>query len=374
VPFLSQAAASPLHDIAQALAAKDEASRGLTADRVTDLFVVNAAAFNDQHVALFDQVIGLLADAIEIRARARLADKLADVPNAPPNVIRRLATDEIAVARPVLTRSPLLSDADLIATARARGRDHMLAITERAHLTESVTDVLVAEGDRVVVNAVASNPTARLSEKSYDSLVARSEADALLHAAIARRRDIPSRHMAALFDLAKKAARERLQSELAQTSRRAVRDAINASARDIAAEAQLRHDDLSAAMARAAGLLDQGKLNPPAVADMARRGDAEEVICSLALLAQVQASLATRAVVEGDHDLLLTIARSIDLDWDIVRAIMSIRKERRPGPRQFEALAESYARLTMPTAQRLLRYLHAREEVSAAGQRRTNVR
>jgi hypothetical protein len=161
---------------------------------------------------------------------------------------------------------------------------------------------------------------------------------------------------------------------LAQTSRRAVRDAINASARDIAAEAQLRHDDLSAAMARAAGLLDQGKLNPPAVADMARRGDAEEVICSLALLAQVQASLATRAVVEGDHDLLLTIARSIDLDWDIVRAIMSIRKERRPGPRQFEALAESYARLTMPTAQRLLRYLHAREEVSAAGQRRTNVR
>jgi uncharacterized protein (DUF2336 family) len=37
--------------------------------------------------------------------------------------MRRLAKDEIAVARPVLARSPRLSDDDLIAAARVGGRD-----------------------------------------------------------------------------------------------------------------------------------------------------------------------------------------------------------------------------------------------------------
>lgn len=368
------ATAGHLEDIARALAAKDETSRDVTADRVTDLFVAHAANFNDQHIAVFDQVIGLLADAIEWRARARLAEKLADVPNAPPGVIRRLATDDIAVARPILARSGRLSDAELIETARARGRDHMLAISERQNLSEPVTDVLVAEGDRLVVNAVASNPTARFSDHSYDQLVARSAADALLHAAIARRRDIPSRHMSALFDLAKKAARERLQSELSQASRRAVREAVNASARDIAAETLARHGDYHAAMAIVAKRLDDGGLDGGAIAGMAKRGEVEQVICALSLLAQVQAPLAERAAVGGDHDLLLTIARSIDLGWDVVRLILSMRKEKRPGPQQFATLSESYSRLTVPTAQRLLRYLHAREAVATPGQRFANVR
>jgi uncharacterized protein (DUF2336 family) len=372
-PVLSQSVGH-LDEIAKALAAKDEPSRNLTADRVTDLFVAQAAAFSDQHVAVFDQVIGLLADAIEGRARARLAEKLADVPNAPPGVIRRLATDDISVARPVLARSTRLSDDELIATARARGRDHMLAISERTNLSEPVTDVLVAEGDRVVVNAVASNPTARFSDHSYDSLVERSAADALLHAALARRRDIPSRHMTALFDLAKKAARERLQNELAQASRRAVREAVNASARDIAAETLSRRNDYEAAMASVARRLDDGGLDGGDLRGMAKRGEIEQVICALSLLAQVQATLAERAVAGGDHDLLLTIARSIDLEWDVVRLILSMRKDRRPGPQQFISLSESYGRLTVPTAQRLLRYLHAREAVSTPGQRLTNVR
>jgi uncharacterized protein (DUF2336 family) len=369
---LNQSAES-LSEIARAISAKDESSRGVTAERLTDLFVANAASFSEQHVALFDQVIGMLAYAIEMRARVRLAEKLADVPNAPTGVIRRLAKDEISVARAVLSRSPRLTDSDLIAAARARGRDHMLAISERANLSEPVTDVLVSEGDRVVVNAVASNPTARFSEQGYDSLVALSEADALLHSVIARRQDIPPRHMTALFDLAKKAARERLQTELAQTSRRAVRDAVNASAKDIATETLANRADLDAAMAKVADLFEKDRLNASVLADMARRGEAEQVICSLSLLAQVQLGLAERAVAQGDHDLLLTIARSADFDWDVVRLILSIRGERRPGPRQFELLSSSYARLTVPTAQRLLRYLNARQAVGSTNHRLTNV-
>jgi uncharacterized protein (DUF2336 family) len=354
-----------LNDIALAFAAKSEPERSRMAEHVTDLFVSQAAGFNDAHVELFDQVIGVLADAIETRARARLSEKLADVPNAPPRVVLKFANDDIAVARPVLARSQLLTDSDLVATAKARGRDHMLAISERANLSEPVTDVLVSEGDRVVVNAVASNPTARFSDAGYDALVERSGEDALLQAAIGRRRDIPPKHMAVLFDLAKKAARERLQAEVAQAGRRAVRDAVDASARDIAAETLERKGAYDLAMANVTTLMDERKLDDSALGEMARRGQDLNVVCALAVMAQAPISVCERAVLGPDHDLLLTVARSVGISWPTVKAIISIRKEAKPGPRQYETLEESYGRLSMPTAQRLLRYLLAREAVTS---------
>jgi uncharacterized protein (DUF2336 family) len=357
--------AASVVEFAEILAARDDVSRVSAANKVTDLFIAQAPLFSDSHIALFDQVISVLADAIEVRARARLADRLADVPNAPPNIIRRFSQDEIAVARPVLTRSARLTDQDLIAAARGGGRDHMLAISERRDLAEPVTDVLVSEGDRVVVNAVANNPTARFSETSYDALVNRSGEDELLQAAIARRRDIPARHMSVLFELAKKAARQRLESEIAQVSRRAVRDAVNTSARDIAAETLAMSDSYKEAVPVVTALMQQNKLDDAAIADFARRAQMAHVICGLAVLGQTPVSLPERAIAAADHDLLLILSRSMDLSWPTVRAMLSMRKEHKPGPRQFETLADSYGKLTRPTAERLLRYLHARENVAA---------
>jgi uncharacterized protein (DUF2336 family) len=357
--------AASVVEFAEAVAAKDDGARLATANRITDLFVAHAPSFSESHIELFEQVIGLLADAIEVRARARLSDRLADVPNAPSGVIRRFAKDDIAVARPVLARSPQLTEADLIDAARSRGRDHMLAISERRDLSEKVTDVLVGEGDRVVVNAVASNPTARFSDLTYDTLVNRSGDDELLQAAIARRRDIPQRHMVVLFELAKKAARERLQAEIAQVSRRAVREAVNSSARDIAAETIAMSDAYKAAVADVTALMNKGQLNDGAVLEYARRGQTAHVVCGLAALGKVPVSLPERAVTAGDHDLLLILAKSMDLTWPTVRAILCLRKEQKPGPRQFDQFSESYAKLAPQTAERLLRYLHAREAVSA---------
>jgi hypothetical protein len=67
----------------------------------------------------------------------------------------------------------------------------------------------------------------------------------------------------------------------------------------------------------------------------------------------------------ADHDLLTILGKSLDIPWPTVRAILSMRKETKPGLKQLETLAESYAKLAPATAERLLRYLHARESVVA---------
>ena len=93
------------------------------------LFLDGAPNFNDDHVALFDDVIGCLIEEIEAKALAELARKLAPVPNAPEDVVRTLAkNDDIAVAGPVLQKAKL-DDPELKYIAETKSQAHLLALS-----------------------------------------------------------------------------------------------------------------------------------------------------------------------------------------------------------------------------------------------------
>src|ERR687893_459972 len=87
--------------------------------RVTAFFLGRASRFSEEHVRLFDNVIGRLVEEIESKARAELAQHLAPVSNAPVEVVRRLAADDdISVAGPLLLQSSRLRDTDLVDVAK----------------------------------------------------------------------------------------------------------------------------------------------------------------------------------------------------------------------------------------------------------------
>ena len=107
------AAHSILVELEDAIANGTSQKRVDTLRRVTDLFMIGADQYSEEQVGLFDSVIARLADDIEARARAELAQRLAKVAQAPPMVMTTLADDDIIeVAAPVLTHSPRLDDAD----------------------------------------------------------------------------------------------------------------------------------------------------------------------------------------------------------------------------------------------------------------------
>src|SRR5262245_36820121 len=122
------ARAAILSDVRKAISARSVSDhRGLTR-HLTDLFVVNAAALRDAEISLFDEVLNELIREIDTAARALLALRLAPVGNAPANLMRSLASDDEAeVACPVLTQSEQLDDPTLVATARSKSQEHLLA-------------------------------------------------------------------------------------------------------------------------------------------------------------------------------------------------------------------------------------------------------
>ena len=85
----------------------------------TDLMM--AGRYSEDEIWTFGEVIGRLADEIEVAARAELARQLADFGNAPANIINKLAfDDDIEVAGPVLQGSERLEPYALIANALAQ--------------------------------------------------------------------------------------------------------------------------------------------------------------------------------------------------------------------------------------------------------------
>ena len=98
------APASLLPELEEVVQHGSAEKRAETLRRITSLFLDGAPSFNEEHVALFDDVIGCLIEEIEAKALAELARQLAPVPNAPIGVVsaaRRRMTIS-TVAGPVL--------------------------------------------------------------------------------------------------------------------------------------------------------------------------------------------------------------------------------------------------------------------------------
>ena len=208
-----------IDELEDAITKQNLRQRATVMRRVTDLFIVNSTGFSEEHIAMFDDVMSRLVVAIDKSARAEFGNLLARHGNAPLQTTRILALDdEIAVAGPILSQSQCLDDETLVAGAKTKSQEHLLAISQRSSISEAVTDVLVERGNADVVVNTAANAGAKFSEFGCSTLVARSGEDKAIALRVWLRRDIPRHHLLALFA----SASEEVQRELEVADRQKV--------------------------------------------------------------------------------------------------------------------------------------------------------
>jgi hypothetical protein len=218
---------SLIDELNEAVATGGDKERQRILERVADLFAAGARGYASDQIALFDDVLQRLSADIEVKARARLARRLAHIERAPPKLIRSLAfDDEIAVAEPLLLHSTQLSDADLVANATVKSQEHLFAIAQRLKLSEQVTDVLVERGDRRVIHKVAANKGARFSLPGYGKLTNRARRDRKLTLTLGRRSDLPRQYFLKLLETASASVRAKLEEADPQAVA-AIRDMID---------------------------------------------------------------------------------------------------------------------------------------------------
>jgi uncharacterized protein (DUF2336 family) len=312
-----------------------------------------------------------LAADIEVKARARLAHRLAGLNQAPPKLMRSLAFDDkIAVAGPVLTRWEPLSDDDLVENARTKSQAHLLAIAQRLKLSEAVTDVLVERGDRRVVRKVAGNHGARFSLAGYERLTAYALRDRRLSLTLGRRSDIPRQYFIKLLETASASVRAKLEAANPQAVA-AIRSTVDEVASAMQKEAREASPEYNAARRDARLRFHAHPVGEVNVHAPARAQEFDKVVVALAKLGQFPVDMVERALLDEGKDMLLVLARAAGCSWITTRELLQMQAANRNlTPDDLSLAFERFKKLSQETARNVVAFRERRLQMQGRQMKR----
>jgi len=337
---------------------------------ITDIFLDKPETHSSEASAHFGGIMKKVAYELEVEVRAELAERLSEQAAAPYELIRKLASDEIEVAQPVLKASPVLTQHDLMEVAENRGQDHLHAITHRRDIGEDLSEKLVQRGDDRVVEGLVRNKTAAINRNTMENIVHRAQRSTnnQLDAPLVDRTDLPPDLMQEMFWSVSKDLRERI---LEQTSK------IDESKLDRAlAEIEAKFEDRPAMPARTISkpqalvnrLARQGELNEPKLVEFARTQQIPELICALAKMAEIDHATAKRILFDQSGEGLTIACRASDFERNTYSAfLLSVDPGNPRSIQETSRLLSIYDKMDRATAQRIMRFWRVRKETMDRG-------
>jgi uncharacterized protein (DUF2336 family) len=331
-------------------------------EQVTDLFQADVDRLDETQTDVFDDVLIRLMERVDKQALIHLSTILSEIELAPRETVRRLAFHEdTAVAAPILAKSNRLSEKHLIEIAGSCGQQHLLAISARKSLNESLTEALIRRGDTVVFNALAQNAGARFSESGYAALIGNAERDESLIERLGLRMDIPAKLLRKVLAMATDAVWLRLS--------RATRPVAHHKGHSPDAAASITPSspiDYTEVMNEVVALNRAGKLKDPTVNRFAVRGEQEKVVAALAFMTEVKAEEIEPLMKDGRLYGLIVACKAARLDWSTTTQII----RNRPGcppvtARELEQGREVFDALLLSVAQWSIRF--GGDQIAARG-------
>ncbi|MGB9260759.1 MAG: DUF2336 domain-containing protein, partial [Pseudolabrys sp.] len=217
---------------------------------------------------------------------------------------------------------------------------------------------LVERGDREVARSIANNRHAHLSDNVFTTLVERAEQDGVLAEKVGMRTDIPPRLFRQLLMRASEVVQKLLAKAKPETQTE-IQRVLAQVTDEVAAKAAPRN--YAAALAAVRRLHSQHKLGETDIADFARSGKYEETIAALAILCAVPVEVVDRLMNGERSDPVLILARASGFGWQTVKAILNGRPGAKPSPHGLDVARENFERLTVITAQRVVRFWQVRQ-------------
>lgn len=329
--------------------------------QVTGVFMTHHEQIEGPEMALYDEVMSQLSEEMETIVRAEIARKLAEARVAPLGLLRRLASDDIEVAEPILMRSKALTESDLIHVVSTKGQDHMRAVSQRAEVPESVSGVIIARGDDTTVNTLLRNDGARLSRESNEAVVQRAQSSPALHDAIVNRKDFPIDLMNDMYFVVETRLRERIMQENARLDPATLEQALSKSRNTVA----IAHGSFPADYEKILGEVDtlyrNQKLTAALLAKYMRDPNQTWFLCALSVMADIDFLTAKHVVERRELDALAIACKAADLEKSLFLTyamIMLATQDNAMG--KATEYGKLYEQLPRETALRTIRFWRMR--------------
>ena len=341
----------------------DPKRRADAARRISELFLQGAASFRSDHVNLFDGVLTTLVPHSEIAERVELAERLSLLANAPRGLVGQLAhEDEIAIAGPLLRRSPVIDEKMLVEIASMKGQGHLLAMAERPTLSANLTDVIVARGERDVIRRTAGNAGAAFSSNGYSTLIKRAGQDGVLTIRLGQRDDLSPAQLKDLLAGSIDVVRRRLFKVVKPERQADIKQAMSVIT---GATERVERRDFLPAQRTVLALHRDGALGEGALLNFAKAFKYEESVAALSAMSGVKIETLDRLISGDRYDPILIAGKTIGLEWATVRALIMLRlgPNRTASPADIESARVNFMRLMPSTAERVVGFWKTRPQV-----------
>ena len=140
----------------------EKSARAELAQTMSDLLQIDLSV--SEHELITDVLIEILRKA-EIDLRRALAERLSVMEDIPLRMVLTLANDDIEVADPILRRSRVLSDMDLIYIVKSNGVEHAQAVAMRPEISPPLIKVLIENQDYQTALNLTQNKNINLSDE-----------------------------------------------------------------------------------------------------------------------------------------------------------------------------------------------------------------
>ena len=328
---------------------------------VLDLFAQGADQFSDEEIALFDDIIMRLASEIELATRERLAYRLAPVARAPRNVIRFLASDdEIRVARPILAESVRVDETVLAQVARSKSQAHLVAISQRQSLSESVTDILVERGNREVLLTASRNLNAKFSAAGFLRLIKRAEGHDMLAISVGSRPDLPRPLRIFFLTTASEVVRRKLIKE-GRYGEDEIHEAIKVVTADVSDDGDNSSEGRGSEVQDAQRPGDIG-----AIRKFAEAGQLDAAVAALARRCGISIDSLRPAMARDRVEALLILAKAAELPWQSTKLLLE--NPVTPlvaSPAELARRRSSFERMGTHTARQIIEFYGLRDKQSS---------
>lgn len=185
------------------LADDDERVRILLGGKLATLLPGLARTGQEAALAHVRGILVALADDVAARVRTAMAHTLTAMPDAPREVLLRLARDPMhLVSDPVLRLCPLLTEQDLLALLATPPHDRVgHSIAARENLGAEIADHIAAHAHHDAVRVLLQNRSATIKEATLDALVGRASDHPEWHGPLVHRPSLPGGAFRALLSI-----------------------------------------------------------------------------------------------------------------------------------------------------------------------------
>ena len=301
------------HDEVRKLVALAEtrtnASRQDLYDSIAELFERRGDHLSDAERAIILEILERLSHEVEMSVRLALANRLAERGDAPRELVRMLANDDLQVAQNILAGSPVLLDEDLIDIVRHRTKQHQLAVAIRKDISEDVSAALVETGNEDVIVTLLNNHDARVSSTVLEYLAEESRRVDAYQKPLVRRPDLPNEVAARMCAWVSDAIRSYIVSHY-QIDPSSLDEELAGAVSNVLTAEKEKND-------AAAKLVDQlhtsGELNYEFVTKALQQGQIALFEFAMARLLDVEPTVACRIIYQTEGEDLAKACRAVSI-------------------------------------------------------------